>query len=913
MGIKTKFNPMGGRSDFDKGKLSDWRYSTASNGQITLYEYLGTYSSTKPVYVPVKKGKTVINNYTSGTTTTASNTPFYNNPNVISVDLQNVPFVSNNMASAFRNCRYLTSVNNINPNVTYMYETFYDCHNLNQNIQIPNSVTNMSYTFSGCTSLNQNIQIPNSVTNMYRTFAFTTGLSGKNITIHPAGVLDAGHCFNSSNVSKNVILSSRYINNTFTTTRNTLISNSYAVGTCVGNSVSAGQGYGAVFYAYDPVSWEGYNTWTGDGTHWTLSKWAGIGKAAGTTDVVVPQEITSYAKFPTMINRACFSKNAVITSIDLGTNIPWVGNAVGTGTNGKNRNAVCLNCFNIKSAYGTIRNDVTDISAAFDRCYNLTDIRVVWPDSVTKAYVTYEMTNITDAPPFGEGITNMQSCFYSANSLINYPVVPPKVTVLTSTFAAGCSNSARGNIFILANALTGNAKVAGAYFSGYNTSYRRNIYTYFNFSNGTATTTRARFASNAIYKGTSGNAAGTDPMYNSTSNFYVYNLCSRFSQIWTESSGTTSTTLLKYNTAQAIPHIAVFAQYPDYNVVSIGNNCFQGATNLKSVALYNRPFNSTNLDSAFAGCFNLFVIQGLNLSGANSMMGTFGSCYNLNQNISIPNTVINTGHIFWNCSNLNQDILIGYGTQNVAEAFHACTNFNRSVNILSTAVTNALNIFADTSASKTVYIPFKYSSSSGSAYTTTFNSFVSAGYLYSNGMSTNKHGVMVKDSHYVFWDLACVLYNTSILMSDGTYKEIKDVNVGDILKTYNEDTKDYEDNQVLYVSKNSKDDIIKVTFEDDSYIELTTGHPFLTEKGWASYDNEKTRKENLYNRATLYQLEIGDKCLTQDGSYLQITNIEREDLGSVDVYDFTIENAHTFIAGGSSSQNHHFVLHNAET
>ena len=902
MGIKTKFNPMGGQNE--KGKLSDWRYSTADNGQITLYEYLGQYSSTKPVYVPKKGGKTVINNYTSGTTTTASNTPFYENQNVISVDLQNVPFVGNNMVNAFSNCQNLTFVNNINPNtvrmlytfkncynlnqnvqipnsVQDMQRTFYNCHNLNQNIklsssvtvlaytffhcfnlnqniqipssalhvpylfrdcqnlnqninipdsvintcgtfyncfklnqnislsnattttqltfyrcynlnqniripssvtttlgmfqycynlnqniQIPNSVTSMVATFSHCYNLNQDIQIPRSVTNMNDVFDGCTNLQG-NITILPSEVTDANYLFYGCSLSKNVIFPLRYINNVNTVTRNTLVTaatGGYAVGTAVGNLVN-NTTQNAVFYAYDPIAWEGYNTWSGDGTHWTLSKWAGIGKAVGTTDVVVPQEITSYDTFPTMINRACFSKNTAITSIDLGADIPWVGNAVGTGTNGSNRNAVCLNCFNLKSAYGVIRNDVTDISAAFDRCYNLTDIRVVWPDSATKAYVTYEMINATDVPPFGEGLTNMQGCFYAANSLINYPVIPPKVTVFTTAFTNGASNSAYGNIFILSPGLTGNAAVAGAYFRGYNTSHRRNIYTYFNYSNGTTTSTRTRFASNAIYKGTSGNAVGTNPMYNTTSNFYVYDLSANFSEIWSSTSGTTSTTLLKYNTSQAIPHIAVFAQYPDYNVTSIGYNCFNNASNLKTIALYSRPFNSTTQAPSFQNCTNLQVIQGLNLSGVTNMYSTFYNCANLNQNIQIPNSVISMYYTFYHCynfnqpitipnsvtnirstfagcSNLNQRIIIGNSVTNMYCTFLDCYNLGKNVTILSNQVADTRQCFYNTSLPKNVYIPFKYSNGVNSA---TFNSFVAAGYLTSAGASTGQNGVTVRD------------------------------------------------------------------------------------------------------------------------------------------------------------------------
>ena len=155
-------------------------------------------------------------------------------------------------------------------------------------------------------------------------------------------------------------------------------------------------------------------------------------------------------------------------------------------------------------------------------------------------------------------------------------------------------------------------------------------------------------------------------------------------------------------------------------------------------------------------------------------------------------------------------------------------------------------------------------------------------------------------------NVGCVLYNTDILLADNTTKQAKDIQIGDVLQTYNEDTQEFESNRVLAVLPNKKRDIIKVTFNDNTFVNLTSGHPFLTQKGWASYDNDKTVKEKLYEGAELYQLEVGDKCLTQDGTFKAINSIERDESELADVYDFTIENTHTFIGNNC-------VLHNATT
>jgi hypothetical protein len=193
-----------------KGNLSDWRYSTAPNGQITLYEYIG--SDTSYVVVPTENGNTIVNNYTSG-----SDIPFYDRSDMAYVDLQGVPFVNNDMSSAFMGCVNLGAVGEINSNITNMSSTFSSCEKFNQNIQIPTTVTDLSGTFFYCTNLNQNIQIPLGVTNMIETF-YSCSNFNQNIKI-PNNVTSLYQTFaGCTNFNRNIKIPNSVVNlySTFT-------------------------------------------------------------------------------------------------------------------------------------------------------------------------------------------------------------------------------------------------------------------------------------------------------------------------------------------------------------------------------------------------------------------------------------------------------------------------------------------------------------------------------------------------------------------------------------------------------------------------------------------------------------------------------------------------------------------------
>ena len=127
---------------------------------------------------------------------------FKNNHTIVNVDLCGKPWVNNSMFNAFYNCNNLTSITNINQNVTNMSRTFHSCSNLVNAPVIPNSVTDMTDTFFYCMRLVNAPVIPNSVTYMYYTFCYCMRLV--NAPVIPNSVTEMHGTFHSCSNLVNV-------------------------------------------------------------------------------------------------------------------------------------------------------------------------------------------------------------------------------------------------------------------------------------------------------------------------------------------------------------------------------------------------------------------------------------------------------------------------------------------------------------------------------------------------------------------------------------------------------------------------------------------------------------------------------------------------------------------------------------
>jgi hypothetical protein len=187
---------------------------------------------------------------------------------------------------------------------------------------------------------------------------------------------------------------------------------------------------------------------------------------------------------------------------------------------------------------------------------------------------------------------------------------------------------------------------------------------------------------------------------------------------------------------------------------------------------------------------------------------------------------------------------------------------------------------------------------------TTFYTFENVEYIIRNGNSQSH--TISKTSYEISLGtmVCCVPYYSQILYPNDLTKSAEDVKVGDIIMGYNESTNVYNQVEVLNAIKKSRNDLCKVIFEDDTYMELTPDHPILTNIGWCAYKPEtSTAYESM---GLIHQLESTQQVLQLNGEYKQIKELQMNYLEQpIDVYTFnTTEGIDTFIAENC-------VVHNA--
>ena len=148
----------------------------------------------------------------------------------------------------------------------------------------------------------------------------------------------------------------------------------------------------------------------------------------------------------------------------------------------------------------------------------------------------------------------------------------------------------------------------------------------------------------------------------------------------------------------------------------------------------------------------------------------------------------------------------------------------------------------------------------------------------------------------------CFIAGTQITMSDGSMKNIEDIEVGDIVKSWNEEISQIENDTVIKLMSPIHDDIVKLTF-GDVVNGNTFDHPYYVKgKGWCSYKPEWTMER--YDIGQIGQLEVGDVCYYNNDSELEEIKLShiKEELGEVQTYIFKVEN-NTFFANNILTHN----------
>lgn len=152
--------------------------------------------------------------------------------------------------------------------------------------------------------------------------------------------------------------------------------------------------------------------------------------------------------------------------------------------------------------------------------------------------------------------------------------------------------------------------------------------------------------------------------------------------------------------------------------------------------------------------------------------------------------------------------------------------------------------------------------------------------------------------------ICCFIAGTKITLADGTVKNIEDVQIGDKLIG-----KDKSVNQVL--------EYVRPLLGERTLVSLNGGDPFMThdhpvymkDGTWKSFDPEATKKK--YEKLSdwnIGKLEIGDVIETVDGVGFKIQSMsEHQDRADLQVYNFSLDGNHTYIANGLVVHNKCFV------
>ena len=134
---------------------------------------------------------------------------------------------------------------------------------------------------------------------------------------------------------------------------------------------------------------------------------------------------------------------------------------------------------------------------------------------------------------------------------------------------------------------------------------------------------------------------------------------------------------------------------------------------------------------------------------------------------------------------------------------------------------------------------------------------------------------------------ACFPAGTLIQTQHGT-KPIEDIQIGDLVWAYDEDTDTTALQPVVDIMENETDHTISL-YTEYEVIETTALHPFYTQDGWKDAS----------------ELQTGDQIKTQNHENIEIKNT-KFNYEPQKVYNFTVANFHTYFVGALA-----WLVHNA--
>jgi len=138
----------------------------------------------------------------------------------------------------------------------------------------------------------------------------------------------------------------------------------------------------------------------------------------------------------------------------------------------------------------------------------------------------------------------------------------------------------------------------------------------------------------------------------------------------------------------------------------------------------------------------------------------------------------------------------------------------------------------------------------------------------------------------------CFLAGTKVVMADGSYKNIEDIVVGDLVLAYDENTGALANCKVTHTFYHPPEEMTEYYLVINNNLQVTPNHRFYSDGKWAYAGN----------------LQVGDSLLTKElGEEYAVYSLEKV-YEKVPTYDLEIEYCHTFFV--SVDNNVDVLVHN---
>lgn len=154
----------------------------------------------------------------------------------------------------------------------------------------------------------------------------------------------------------------------------------------------------------------------------------------------------------------------------------------------------------------------------------------------------------------------------------------------------------------------------------------------------------------------------------------------------------------------------------------------------------------------------------------------------------------------------------------------------------------------------------------------------------------------------------CFIAGTEIEMIDGEIKKIENVEIGDVVLTFNEETKEQQYNKVTNVYSPNHNDLVKYSFSNGVELTSTFDHPFYVNGlNLASYKPDETNEKYKLEKSVV-QIKKGDIVNLSNSETTVIEEIvELLESEPRKTFIITVENNHNFYANKVLVHNKCFV------